>query len=75
MRYADFYEAELKNTEFDRCDLNDVNFAETGLSGVDLSSNSFENIQVTVEKLAGCTVSPEQAIAFARQMGLIIKEN
>ncbi|MFD1861590.1 pentapeptide repeat-containing protein [Planococcus chinensis] len=75
MRYADFYEAELKNTEFGRCDLNDVNFAETGLSGVDLSGNSFENIQVTVEKLAGCTVSPEQAMAFARQMGLVIKEN
>lgn len=75
MRYADFYEAELKNTEFDRCDLNDVNFAETGLSGVDLSSNLFENIQVTVEKLAGCIVAPDQALAFARQMGLVIKES
>ena len=75
MRYADFYEAELKNTEFHRCDLNLVNFAETSLNGVDLSSNSFDNIQVTVEKLAGCTVAPEQALAFARQMGLVIKEN
>lgn len=75
MRYADFYEAELKQAEFDKCDLNDVNFAETGLGGIDLSGNSFENIQVTIEKLAGCTVSSEQALAFARQMGLVVKEN
>lgn len=72
MRYADFYEAELKQTEFDGCDMNDVNFVETSLNGVDLSSNSFENIQVTMEKLAGCKVSEPQALAFARQLGLEI---
>lgn len=74
LHYADFYEAELKHTEFDKCEMNDINFVEANLSGLDLSSNSFENIQVTVEKLAGCEVSPEQAMAFARQMGLIIKD-
>lgn len=74
LRYADFYEAELKHTEFDKCEMNDINFVEASLKGIDLSSNSFENIQVTVDKLAGCEVSPEQAMAFARQMGLIIKE-
>lgn len=72
LRYADFYEAELKQAEFAGCDMNEANFTETGLSGVDLSSNSFENIQVTVEKLAGCKVSEQQALAFARQLGLEI---
>lgn len=75
LRYADFYEAEFKQAEFATCDLNDANFAETALRGIDLSSNSFENIQVSIEKLAGCIVAPEQALAFARQMGLIIKGN
>lgn len=74
LRYTDFYEAELKHTEFEKCEMNDINFVEASLKGVDLSSNSFENIQVTIEKLAGCEVSPEQAMAFARQMGLVIKE-
>jgi len=73
MRYADFYETELKQTEFTGCDMNDVNCVVTSLKGVDLSSNSFENIQVTIEKLAGCKVSEHQALAFARQLGLEIE--
>ncbi|TWT27378.1 pentapeptide repeat-containing protein [Planomicrobium sp. CPCC 101110] len=74
MHYADFYEAELKSTEFLSCGMNNINFIETGLKGVDLSTNRFENIQVTVEKLAGCRVSSEQALAFARQLGLVIAD-
>lgn len=75
LRQADFYEAELKNTEFASCDMNDINFAETSLKGIDLSTNTFENIQVTIEKLQGCKVSSNQAIAFARQLGMIIEED
>lgn len=74
MRQADFYEVELKETVFTLCDMEDINFAETNLRGVDLSTNRFESIQVTVEKLAGCTVSPNQALAFVRQMGMRISD-
>lgn len=75
MRQADFYEAELKETIFTACDMDEINFAETDLKGIDLSTNRFENIQVTIEKLAGCTVSPNQALAFARQLGMRINND
>lgn len=72
MRFADFYEMELKSSEFQLCDLNDINFTQTSLNGIDLSTNTFESVQVSIDKLQGCTVSTDQAIAFARQMGMII---
>src|SRR5690606_34847999 len=75
LRQADFYEAEFKETAFTGCEMEEINFSETDLNGVDLSTNRFESIQVSVEKLAGCTVSPNQAIAFARQLGLRISDS
>ena len=44
------------------------------LKGMDLSTNTYEQLTVTMEKLADCTVSNEQAIGFAKSLGLIIKE-
>lgn len=75
MRQADFYESELKETYFTGCDMDGINFAETDLCDIDLSTNQFENMLVTVEKLAGCTVSQDQALAFARQLGMRISED
>ena len=60
--------------EFDSCELDGANFTETSLATIDLSSCTYEQVTVSVDKLAGCTVSTEQALGFAKSLGLVIKE-
>ncbi|WP_257348741.1 pentapeptide repeat-containing protein [Pseudalkalibacillus decolorationis] len=71
---ADFYEAKFKNVAFDQCDLNEANLSGTILKGIDLSTCSFEKLTISIEKLEGCIISNEQAIGFAKALGLVIKE-
>lgn len=71
---ADYYSCTFENIHFKQCQLNKANFGETTLAGVDLSSSTFESLQISLDKLAGCTVSTEQAIAFSKGLGLIIKD-
>lgn len=71
---ADFIEATLDKVSFNTCELDGANFTETPLKGIDLSSNTYEQLTVSMEQLADCTVSTEQAIGFAKSLGLIIKE-
>lgn len=70
----DFYECILKEIRFSTCKLDGINFAETDLGGVDLSTSRYEHIEVSLPKIVGCIVSKEQAIGFARILGLSIKE-
>ena len=51
-----------------------VQISQTALKGIDLSSNTYEQLTVSLEKLTECTVSTEQAIGFAKSLGLVIKE-
>ena len=71
---SDFYECQFKQVRFKKCKLDNANFLETDLDGVDLSDNTYERIEVTVPKIAGCIVSREQALGFARVLGLTVKE-
>lgn len=71
---AEFYECKFKDVRFLTCKMDDVNFGETELNGVDLSSNTYGRIEVTLPKLSGCIVSKDQAIGFARILGLTVKE-
>lgn len=71
---SDLYECTFKNVAFQRCKLDNSNFSETDLKGIDLSDSTYERIEVTLPKLAGCIVSKEQAIGFARVLGLSVKE-
>lgn len=71
---SDFYECDFKVVRFKECKLNNANFSETDLSGVDLSANTYDRIEVTLPKIAGCIVSKEQAVGFARVLGLTVKE-
>lgn len=71
---SDFYECTFKQVRFKKCKLNNVNFSETELDGVDLSDNTYERIEVTLPKIAGCIVSKEQAVGFARVLGLTVNE-
>lgn len=49
-----------------------VNFTETDLKGIDLSTNQYDAIEVSLNKIVGCTVSKEQAVAFSRMLGLTV---
>lgn len=71
---SDFYECQFKQVRFEKCKLDNANFLETDLDGVDLSDNTYERIEVTLPKIAGCIVSTEQALGFARALGLTVKE-
>jgi len=59
---------------FNRCDLNDIDFTQTILQGIDISTCTFEQINVSLESLIGCEVSSDQAIGFSKLLGLKIKE-
>ena len=71
---ADFIETTFDKVNFEGCELNEANFNGTALTGVDLSSNTYEQLTVSLDKMQGCTVSTEQAIGFAKSLGLQIKE-
>ncbi|WP_342670991.1 hypothetical protein [Peribacillus loiseleuriae] len=51
-----------------------MNFARTSLKGIDISSSTFQRLNVSLEDLDGCEVPSEQAIGFAAILGLKIKE-
>lgn len=69
---GDFFECVLKPVRFSKSQLENVNFRETELSGLDLSDSTFDQLEVTPSKIAGCTVSKEQAVGFARMFGLLV---
>lgn len=71
---GDFYECTFKEVRFKMCKMDNINFSETDLKGIDLSNSTYDRIEVTLPKLAGCIVSKEQAIGFARVLGLSVKE-
>lgn len=74
LEQSDFYECTFKQVQFEQCRLNDTNFAGTSLKGIDLSTSVFEHLQITLNELAGCTVTPDQALGFAKALGIVIKE-
>jgi uncharacterized protein YjbI with pentapeptide repeats len=73
LRNADYYEAKFTKVGLEKCDINEANFERTPLKGMDLSSCTFDRLNVSMSDLAGCAVTSDQAIGFARLLGLIIK--
>ncbi|WP_078596695.1 pentapeptide repeat-containing protein [Evansella clarkii] len=72
LNQAEFFEAKFKYLSFLKCDINDVNYTGTSLEEVDLSTCEFERLHVSLDKLTGCTVTAEQAVGFAKALGLKI---
>ncbi|MFJ7935077.1 pentapeptide repeat-containing protein [Sporosarcina sp. NPDC096371] len=71
---GDLYECAFKEVRFKMCKMDNMNLSETDLNGIDLSDSTYDRIEVTLPKMAGCIVSKEQAIGFARVLGLSVKE-
>ena len=71
---VDFFECVFKEMKLTNTQLDNANFRETDLAGVNLSDCTFERIEVTPTKIANCIVSKEQAIGFAQMLGLLIED-
>ncbi|WP_413374821.1 pentapeptide repeat-containing protein [Alkalihalobacillus sp. 1P02AB] len=75
LEHANFFEAKLEAVEFVKSKLNEASFYEVRLNGIDISTCEFERISVSSEQLAGCIISPEQAIGFVKAFGMVVKES
>ena len=70
-----FYNCKFNSAvEFQSCNLDESNFYNTSLKGVDISSSTFDSLIISFDELKGCKVSPSQAIYFASLMGLVIQD-
>ncbi len=72
--FENCYGAKLSKVKFNSCNIEDIDFTETVLTGIDISTCKFENINVDMKSLKGCIVSREQAIGFSTLLGLKVRE-
>lgn len=56
MNDADFYESKFKMVDFDHCELDKANYANTSLTGINLSNSKFENLVVSLDTIEGCLI-------------------
>lgn len=69
---ADFFKMSLSHTYFYDTNLDQAQFSQTKLAGIDLSRCQFDALGATLEDLRGCIISPEQAVVFAALFGLVV---
>lgn len=72
---SNFFDCQFKQSYFVKNFLHRASFTETDLANIDLSSNQYDRIDVTIEKLRNCIVSERQAIGFAKLLGIRLKEH
>ncbi|TKH44719.1 bTB/POZ domain-containing protein KCTD9 [Paenibacillus terrae] len=70
---ADLYHMTLQKIFFTRCNMDQAMLSGSRLKGVDLSDCEFDGLQVDIEDLDGCIISPHQASSFVGLLGLVIK--
>lgn len=56
------------------CEMNGVDFLDTSLRGLDLSTSYFDDLIVTPSLVKECIIAPLQATAFAGLLGVKFKE-
>ncbi|GGG61895.1 pentapeptide repeat-containing protein [Paenibacillus radicis (ex Gao et al. 2016)] len=71
--YGDFFNSNLTEFYLTETKLDQAQFSQTKLAGIDLSSCEFDNLGATLPELRGCIISPLQAAAFAGQLGMVVK--
>ena len=69
--------SKLRNVFFDACDLTRVDAFGTPLAGVDVSTCDFAGpvLSSDFHELRGCVMSPEQALALAGLLGVVLAED
>ena len=74
LRDADFGGADLEGTVFSDCDLQGVTFIGAKLTGTEICTCSGKDIRVEAEDVRGLVVNSQQAAAFAKLFGLVVRE-
>lgn len=73
LRDTSFQATKLKQgLEFIDCELDDADFYETSLKGVDFSRSHFASIRFTMDQAQGSIMSAEQAIQIALNQGITV---
>ncbi|MDQ1235850.1 uncharacterized protein YjbI with pentapeptide repeats [Paenibacillus sp. SORGH_AS306] len=70
---ADYCSSVFNSVFFEQCQLDTAMLSGTSLDTVDLSTCDFTSLQIEIEDLRGCIISPYQASSFVGLMGLVIK--
>ncbi len=71
---ADFLECQLKQSFFERNDMDRTKFIQTSLRGIDLSTSEFDTLQISMEDVKGAVVNQTQALGFLDLLDLTIKD-
>jgi len=74
LRDADFGGADLEGTVFLECNLQGVTFIGAKLTGTDIATCSGKDIRIEALDVRGLIVSSQQAAAFAKLFGLVIRD-
>lgn len=72
---ADFFNMNISSIIFEEINLDQTQFSQTKLAGIDLSSCEFESLVASLEDLQGCIISPMQAAVFASLFGLVVNRD
>jgi uncharacterized protein YjbI with pentapeptide repeats len=75
LRDADFQRADLSGVVFEKCDLSNAKLSDAKLVGADLRGSKIEGVRLGVKELQGAIVDMEQAIAIARLLGVVVKND
>lgn len=70
-----FHGTKLKQTFFQECKLDRADFTNVLLKGIDFTTSSFSQIQVSMDQLEGCKVNVLQAIGLSKLLGIVIQED
>ncbi len=71
--FSSFVHCDWMHSSFDYCNLDDSEWLNTPLKGIDFSTSSISNILVSNDLLKGVIVNERQALEFVRILGIVIK--
>jgi len=68
-----FLENNINLLYFESCNLNRIEFIKCDLAGIDLTSDSFDDLRISPTELKGIIMNSYQACIIARKLGIIIE--
>jgi uncharacterized protein YjbI with pentapeptide repeats len=63
-----------KALSFNNCDVNQIDFLDTRMKGIDLSKATFDDLIVNPELIAGLKINPWQAGQIVAMLGVIVED-
>ena len=73
LKFANFGSCKFNKVDFDTCNLIAAEFAGTKLNGLDFTTCRIDALKVKLLELKGIKVTPDQALEFAKMLGIKIE--